>query len=126
MSRPFTTIIFSLLITGCSAPKALTKKQAIHKAQNYILIQGYTSDTTKIDSMNIDHDLAEGIMSLEGILKMRYNTLNPKSKFQKRSFGTWAILFQGTQDTTSFTMVKINRNGSKIRMEHQNYSETDL
>ena len=118
MNKPIILCFLISILTSCGTSR-LTENEAIRLAEKYVVEQGYTNRKVQIDTSKIEPDLVEQVMSSNGILQMRYNTLKPKAVFNSKGQRKWTVGFQNTQDSTRFSLVRIYRNGKRIEMEHQ-------
>lgn len=114
----FFTIIILFLLLGCSASK-IPQEQAVQIAENFIKQHGYTDAEVKIDTNLIVANIGEAHMTKVEILKLRYNTLEPKMVFKSKSMGRWTFGFRITADSSRYRIVKLRGSGKKIWIDHQ-------
>ena len=99
-------VIFSFI--GCGASR-LSKSEAIYLAEKYVLENGYTDDKASIDSNNIITHV---------------NILESKAAFYSKGLRQWNVGFRIVGDSTRYKILRIYRNGKKIRMDHQDLQQT--
>ncbi len=117
MIRMFSAIIILFLI-GCSAHK-ISEEQAVRIAENFIKQHGYTDTEVKIDTNLIVANFGETHMSKDEILRLRFNTLEPKIVFKSKRMGRWTFGFRSTIDSSRYRIVMLRGSGKKIWIDHQ-------
>ncbi len=119
-----------VLLTAAFLPINVTEKQAIERAEQFIKDNGYTlapADTTKLHFELFDHREK----SLDDILKMRHNLLNPKAFCISDGRDDWDVGFLSSyikmneldsaqkQTDLSGIAVIVAKDGNGIRMAHK-------
>lgn len=124
MIRIFSAIMI-IMFVGCSANR-ISEEQAIRIAENFVVQHGYTDSGIKIDTSQIVANFGEVHMSKEGILKLRYNTLEPKVAFKSKKMGRWTFGFRTTIDSSRYRVVKLRGSGKKIWIDHQDVKVSQI
>ena len=101
----------------------LTRDQAVAKAENFILENGYTDAWHWRIKNKLDHESIEWTQDRGELIKQRHNSLERKAigarKGRKGGQAGWSVAFEYTRDTgDSCRVVTMDTNGSNIRVEH--------
>ena len=109
------------------AADPLTAEQAVAKAEEFVLANGYTDAESDKIKQELEHESLERASSRDEILKARFNTL------QRRAIGVrrgaqqgagWSVAFDyvephKSEDRAACRVVTMKPDGSDMRVEHQ-------
>ena len=132
MLRIVSLLICISFVSFFQTTKKNKREKAIILTEEFIIRNGYTNlpfDTTK---HKLDYELYDGLFSFDTLLKLRYNTLNPKALSVARTIHGWEVAFEYSaeyiksknRDSTGIRLVKINWFG-KPRMAHLTYKRIE-
>ncbi len=121
-------IYIFLFLVSCASIQNLSKNQAIDIAENYVIEQGYSNKKIHLNKTKIDPDILDQYQTPEKIRELRYNLLNPKAVYSKKTENGWIIGFGYTKPvknefskkTKEGKGVMISENGKKVKMFHEN------
>ena len=92
------TLIFLSALYGCSLEKD-AQKEAICKAEEFVIEQGYAYEKINLDSTTSELDVNErSILSKKQISEWRHNTLIPEAVYVKKQEEGWVIGFKYTEN----------------------------
>lgn len=126
MFQKIAILIILLIVCGCYSEKD-KQEEAIHKAEEFVVAQGYAHKKINLDSTSTELGVLErSVLSKKQIRGWRYNSLIPKAVYFKKRQEGWLVGFQYTEneywdlDTTVIPIrqVIVNDNGL-IRIKHE-------
>lgn len=129
------TLIFvaSLVVmNSCLLQRRIAKGEAIRRAEDFVIEQGYAHKKINLDSTATKIDVTEYFLDDPSqISEWRYNSLVPKAVHIKEKFDGWLVAFRSTNEIgvsyysdsikVETRVVRMSKNGKQIRIEHQGY-----
>ena len=87
-------LLYLLTVVGCDS-----EKEAIHKAEEFVIEQGYAHKKIDLEFTATDLDVIErSVLNRELISEWRYNSLVPKAIYTKKQENGWLIGFRYTEE----------------------------
>lgn len=103
-------------------PFSISEEEAVRRAEEFIVLNGYTNLSPTDDSLKITHESLEWSSNYSELMKLRYNTLEQRAYGISRIPKGWAVVFRFKNAKRSAgRAVTMDRNGNNLFVQHQDF-----